>query len=182
MPETLTVRVAGPADLSAIDGLLARSYPILLKPDYAPSTLVLALPLISRANPALVRSGSYYVVEEAGLVVGAGGWTRAASPGRATGTRRAVAHIRHVVTDHGRTRRGIGRALMARVLADAADSGATTVECLSTRTAVPFYRACGFADLGPVDHHARPGHRVPGRPDGAPPASVSVRRPCAAAR
>ncbi len=161
MPETLTVRIADATDLAAIDALLARSYPVLLKPDYPPSTRVLAVPLISRANPHLVSSGSYYVVEDAGVVVGAGGWTRTAPRGGAAGTRRAVAHIRHVVTDHRRTRRGIGRALMTRIMADAAADGAAVMECLSTRTAVPFYRACGFAELGPVEVTLAPGIDFP---------------------
>ena len=73
MGETLTARVATAGDLARIDGLLARSYPILLKPDYPPSVLVTALPRISRANPQLVTSGSYYVVEGNGSVAGAGG-------------------------------------------------------------------------------------------------------------
>ena len=162
MAQTVTVRVAGSPDLSAIDALLSLSYPILLKADYPPSVMVLALPLISRANPSLVASGSYYVVEEAGAVVGAGGWTRSAPPGQrgpAAGAR--VAHIRHVVTDHRRTRRGIGRTLMERIVEDAATDGATALKCLSTRTAVPFYAACGFTEVKPVDVTLAPGVEFP---------------------
>ena len=111
MAETLIhplVRVATPDDLNGVDLLLSRSYPVLLKPDYAPSTLVTALPLISRAQPALLASGSYFVAELEGEIVGAGGWTFAA-PGGKPGTR-GVGHVRHVVTSHLHTRRGIGRA------------------------------------------------------------------------
>ena len=159
MAETLTVRIADSSDLSAIDALLARTYPILLKPDYPPSTMVLALPLIARANPRLVASGSYYVVEDGGLLVGAGGWTRSAPPAGSGGRRRG--HVRHVVTDHRRTRRGIGRALMARILGDAAADGVAVMECLSTRTAVPFYAACEFLDLGPIHVPLAPGIDFP---------------------
>lgn len=162
MSETLTVRIAEPSDLAAIDELLSRTYPVLLKNDYPASTMVLALPIISRANPQLVASGSYYVVEEGGAVVGAGGWTHAAPAGRrARNARRATAHIRHVVTDYRRTRRGIGRALMTRIFGDAADDGVARLECLSTRTAVPFYAAFGFAALGPVEVMLAPGIEFP---------------------
>lgn len=162
MAETLTVRVAASPDLAAIDGLLARTYPKLLKADYPPSVLVLALPLISRANPRLVASGSYYVVEEGGAVVGAGGWTRAAPAGRrGPSASMQTGHIRHVVTDHRRVRRGIGRALMARILEDAATGAVVALECLSTRTAVPFYAACGFSELGPVEVTLGPGIDFP---------------------
>ena len=162
MAETLTVRVAEPADLAAIDELLSRSYPVQLKHDYPPSVMVLALPLIARANPRLVASGSYYVVGEAGGLVGAGGWTRSAPAGRPGRLRRVgAAHVRHVVVDHRRTRRGIGRLLMDRILDDAAGDGATFIECLSTRTAVPFYGACSFAVRGPVDVTLAPGIEFP---------------------
>jgi GNAT superfamily N-acetyltransferase len=161
LAETLTVRIAGSPDLAAIDALLARTYPRLLKADYPPSVLVLSLPIISRANPALVASGTYYVVEEAGAVVGAGGWTRTVPAGRRGAASARTAQVRHVVTDHRRTRRGIGRALMTRILEDAATDGVTAIECLSTRTAVPFYAACGFAELGAVSVGLAPGIDFP---------------------
>lgn len=162
MPELLTVRVAGSADLSAIDALLARTYPILLRPDYPPSTMVLALPLISRANPRLVASGSYYVVEERGEVVGAGGWSLTPPGGSPRGGgHRRTGHVRHVVTDHRQVRRGIGRALMARIFNDARAEGVGAMECQSTRTAVPFYAACGFAALGPIVVTLAPGIEFP---------------------
>jgi GNAT superfamily N-acetyltransferase len=151
-----TVRISTPADLAAIDALLARSYPVLLKPDYPPSVLVTALPLIARANPGLVASGRYYVAEDtAGTIVAAGGWSFSAPSGG--GPRQGLVHIRHFVTDHRHQRRGFARSVMARILADAAAEGATEADCLATRTAVPFYQAMGFEPLGPVDVQLRPG-------------------------
>jgi hypothetical protein len=77
MPEaTLTIRTARPADLGAVDSLFASSYARLLRQDYPPSVLVTALPLIARAQPRLLSSGSYYVAVAAdGAVLAAGGWT-----------------------------------------------------------------------------------------------------------
>ena len=162
----IAIRPSTPADLAAIDALLARSYPVLLKPDYPPSVLVTALPLIARANPALVGSGRYFVADEAGAILAAGGWSSGDPTGGAA--RPGLAHIRHVVTDHRRLREGIGRALMQRVLAEAAAAGASGAECLSTRTAVPFYQAVGFTPLGPIDVQLRPGIVFP---------SILMRRP-----
>ncbi|MEM9579647.1 MAG: GNAT family N-acetyltransferase [Pseudomonadota bacterium] len=144
----LAVRVATAADLAAVDALLARSYPALLKADYAPSVMVAVLPLIARANPALVTCGSYFVAVTGGAVVGAGGWTRNAPSG---GAEPGLGHIRHVVTDHSRQRAGIGRALLNEVKRSAAAAGMTRLECWSTLTAVPFYTAMGFAPLGPLE-------------------------------
>ena len=63
MTRLFHIRPGTRADLARVDALLSRSYPRLLKRDYPPSVLVTALPLISRAQPALLDSGSYYVAE-----------------------------------------------------------------------------------------------------------------------
>ncbi|MEE4118580.1 MAG: hypothetical protein V2I65_06165 [Paracoccaceae bacterium] len=77
MAETITIRATGVGDIAAIDALLARSYPALLRNDYPPSVMVTAVPLIARARPELVTCGTYYVAEDiAGRVLAAGGWTR----------------------------------------------------------------------------------------------------------
>lgn len=138
---TIEIRVATAVDIAAVDVLLARSYPALLKHDYAPSVLVAALPLISKAKPALVTCGTYYVAQRAGQVVGAGGWTAHAPTG---GSVAGVGHIRHVVTDHRALRCGIGAALMAHVFKAALGAGMRQLECWSTLTAEPFYAAQGF--------------------------------------
>jgi GNAT superfamily N-acetyltransferase len=153
--ETLTIEPARKGDLAEIDALLARSYPVLLKPDYPPSVLVTALPLISRAQPRLLASGTYYVARDGERIVGAGGWTAAAS-GRAR-ARGRTGHIRHLVTDHARTREGIGRALMLRVFETAQAEGIVRLDAQATRTAVPFYRAMGFDVLGEIGVPLRPG-------------------------
>ena len=69
------VRPTTRTDIPAVDALLARSYPVLLKPDYASSVLVTAVPLICRAQPVLVCCGTYYGVFDGNVLVGAGGWT-----------------------------------------------------------------------------------------------------------
>lgn len=140
----MMIRPTTKADMAAVDMLLARTYPKLLKADYPPSVLVTALPIISRARPELLVCGTYYVVEEERLIQGAGGWT----PDK---TDAGLGHIRHVVTDYRAVRRGIGRRLMERSFADARAAGVTRMECWATRTAVPFYKAVGFREIGPID-------------------------------
>ncbi len=160
MTDLLTIRPTTRADLGAVDALLAHSYPRLLAADYPPSVLVTALPLIARARPELLVSGTYWLaMDAAGIVVGAGGWTRGASDGGKG--QPGIGHVRHVVTRAGRVREGIGRALMARVMAQAAGAGVARLDCLSTRTAVPFYAALGFRALGPVEVPLRPGIGFP---------------------
>jgi N-acetylglutamate synthase-like GNAT family acetyltransferase len=155
MRQTLTLRKARPDDLSAIDRLLARSYPRLLAADYPPSVLVTAVPRLIRARPELIASGRYYVVEDGdGLLLGAGGWSmaRGAGPGES-----GVAEVRHVATDPSATRRGVASAVVAFSMAQAGAGGARRMDCLSTRTAVPFYRRMGFRALGSTTVPLAPG-------------------------
>lgn len=157
---SLTVRATMKADLADVDGLLARSYPVLLKPDYPPSVLVTAIPLISKAQPGLVTSGRYYaVVDEAGVIVGAGGITK--EPPRGWHATPKTGHIRHVVTDLTRLRQGIGRVLMDHLTEVARGDGLTRLEALSTLTAVSFYAAQGFEEVRPVNVELRPGIDFP---------------------
>ena len=143
--EALTIRVSDAGDIAAVDALLARSYPALLKRDYPPSVMVTAVPRLSRAKPELLTCGTYYVAETAGgEIVGAGGWTP-------TRRRSGAVEIRHLVTDHRRTRQGIARRLMVQALGEARRAGATAAQALATRTAVPFYQALGFVPLGAVE-------------------------------
>lgn len=145
------VRPARPGDLAALDALFARAYPKLLKADYPPSVLVTALPLISRAQPALLSSGTFFVAEtRSGGIIGAGGWTPRAGLG-------GVGDIRHVVTDDRALRQGVARAVMETVFDTARAAGIGLLDCKATRTAVPFYMAMGFAPLGPIDVQLRPG-------------------------
>lgn len=162
-----SVRTATLPDVADIDVLLAKSYPALLKTDYAPSVMVTALPLISRAQPALVTCGTYFVVEDGAEVCAAGGWTQGAPKGGLI--RAGRGHIRHVVTHHRRTRRGYGRALMQHIFRSAYTQGMTELEALSTLTAQPFYSALGFVALEEVD--------VPLGPAGLPFRTIRMLRP-----
>lgn len=160
MTRTHLIRPSTRDDLDAVDALLAGSYPALLKKAYPPSVLVTAIPLISQAQPRLLASGTYYVVLEDDVIVGAGGWSRA-MPGRAGEEVGHVGHVRHVVTDHRCVRRGIGRRLMERIFVESEGAGVTRLECYATTMAVPFYASLGFATVGPINVPLRPGIDLP---------------------
>ncbi|MEL6808589.1 MAG: GNAT family N-acetyltransferase [Pseudomonadota bacterium] len=140
----MLIRPSTKDDMAAVDALLARTYPKLLKADYPPSVLVTALPIISRARPELLVCGTYYVAEEDGEIRGAGGWTRDPKD-------KCLGHIRHVVSDDRKLRHGVGRALMEHSFAVARAAGVTRMECWATRTAVRFYEAVGFSKVGLID-------------------------------
>jgi N-acetylglutamate synthase-like GNAT family acetyltransferase len=152
MTAILTIRRAHPSDLAAVDRLLATSYARQVAADYPPSVRVTALPLLARANPRLLASGRYFLAQDgAGRLLAAGGWSLSGGG----------AEVRHVVTDHRHTRQGIGRRLLSRVVDDAAAAGCRRLDCLATRTAVPFYAALGFTAMDEVQIALRPGIPFP---------------------
>lgn len=160
MAQTITLRTAVPSDLAGIDRLLNRSYPRLLAADYPPSTLVLAVPRFARAQPDLLKSGRYFVAEDSqGRILAAGGWSRRSPSGGQASD--ATGHVRHVATDPDVVRQGLGRMIMARVMLEARQDGIRWLDCLSTRTAVPFYQDLGFRIMHPKDLALGPGISFP---------------------
>jgi N-acetylglutamate synthase-like GNAT family acetyltransferase len=106
------VRVATPEDAEAVGGLLRASYPKLMASSYDEEVLAPALQLMTKANPSLLGSGTYYLAElSTGLLVGCGGWTLE-RPGTGTVEPR-VGHVRHFAVHPDWTRRGIGRAIFS---------------------------------------------------------------------
>lgn len=151
----LDIRVTTLEDFEAVDGVLSRSYPEVLRADYMPSVLRAALPIISRAQPELLASGTYFAGFLNGQIVTAGGWTREA-PGTGSVVS-GVGHLRHVVSDPEHLRKGYARALMGRVVLDAKQAGVNVLQCQATLSAVAFYRACGFVDVEGIEIVLRPG-------------------------
>ena len=160
MDQTITLRRAALTDLDGIDRLLGRSYPRLLAADYPPSALVLAVPRFARAQPELLSSGRYFVAEgPQGRILGAGGWSRRNPAGRSAVA--GTGHVRHVATDPDVARQGVGRMVMMRVMQEAREAGVRWLDCLSTRTAVPFYQALGFRSMHAQELLLGPGISFP---------------------
>ncbi|RED11055.1 GNAT family N-acetyltransferase [Pontivivens insulae] len=145
----LKLRTATLSDMDAVETVLRRSYAALLPADYPPSVLVTALPVMVRAQPALLSSGSYFVVERAGQIVGCGGFTLNAPGGDAVTD--GLAHIRHVAVDPDALRLGVAARILQHCFATARAVGLHRFEALSTLTAVPFYAAQGFVEIEPVE-------------------------------
>ena len=147
MRDDHAVRTAGPGDRDAIETLLEASYYALFKSGYDQATLDAALPIITRANPALLSSGRFYMTEAGTFATGCGGWS-VERPG--TGEiESGLGHIRHFAVHPDWLRRGIGRAILQRSVDEARRIGLARLECNSSLVAVDFYAAHGFQDAGP---------------------------------
>jgi N-acetylglutamate synthase-like GNAT family acetyltransferase len=150
------VRVATPADFDAVGTLLSMSYPKLLADHYDRDTLIRALPILTKPNPTLLASGTYYVAESApGHLVGCGGW--ATKGPRSDVVVEREAHIRHFATHPAWVQRGIATSLLDRCFSDARLSGVRKLHCISSLNAEAFYRAHGFDTVEPIDLPLEPG-------------------------
>src|SRR5215469_3802878 len=136
MTGTDSVRVARSEDFDALGSLLLASYSKLLAAHYASDLLEIALPFVTRANPTLLASGTYYVAESGDVLVGCGGWSMV-RPGSGE-TVQGEAYVRHVATHPDWLGRGVGRSLLARCVIDARPI-VHTLHCFSTLNAEPFY-------------------------------------------
>jgi GNAT superfamily N-acetyltransferase len=136
-------RIAVPGDDDAVSALLLASYPLLMAKDYTADALAVALPKMVRANPALLSSGTFYVVDGPGaFLIGCGGWTLAA-PGTKD-VMAGLAHLRHFATHPDSVRQGVGRLIYDRCAQDAKLASVTRFQAYSSLTAVAFYASAGL--------------------------------------
>lgn len=149
MAAAIRVRTTGESDAAAVPQVLLESYPSLMAEAYDPDLLRRALPLITKPNKALLRSGRYYIAESGNRIVGCGGWSLEEPGG--TSTEPGIAHIRHFAVAAEHVRRGAGRALLDRCEADARGHGVRRLKCFSSLNAAKFYAALGFRQCGPIN-------------------------------
>jgi len=144
------IRRSTPADEAAVSELLELSYSKLMPASYESAILAKVLPIISRANPSLLTSGTYYLAEARdGSIIGAGGWTKQA-PG--SGEQLAgIGHVRHFATHPSWTGQGVGGAILNRCVEEARSSGVTRLQCFSGLNAVDFYAKLGFKAIKQID-------------------------------
>ena len=156
----LTVRVATPGDADGVTAVLEASYGKLLAAHYSAALLDQALPLMSKANPALLGSGKYFVAEANNVgIIGCGGWSLE-RPGT-TEVVGGLAHVRHFATHPRWISRGVAKAILTRCIHVAAAHGIHTMEAYATLAAVEFYRKLGFAVVAPIDVVMAPGVSLP---------------------
>ncbi len=156
----ITIRTASTEDREILSALIAAAYGKLAEGGhYDQRSLGVALPAMSRANPKLLESGSYYIAEIDGRAAGCGGWTREA-PGTGEVVD-GVGHIRHFATHPDFLRRGVARRLLDHCLAQAATQGVRLMKSNSTLPAQAFYAAAGFVRVREIEVEMAPGAHLP---------------------
>ena len=152
----LTLRPARLLDRREISQLLRASYGTLLSGDYARDVIAAAIDTMCDVPPALVDTGTYFVATLGDRIVGAGGWSDQTPDLEPIKPERAA--LRKLGVDPTVLRQGVGSALMSEIHRSACKAGKTWMDCLSSRTAEPFYTALGYERYGAMRlKTARPG-------------------------
>ena len=126
---------------------------------------------IMGVDTALIKDGTYFVVEDAGRIVGCGGWSRRATlfggdhsrgrDARLLDPRSEPARVRAMYTHPDFARRGIGRLVLSRCEAAARAEGFRSLELVATVAGEPLYLACGFSVIERIDVPTSKGVTVP---------------------
>ena len=150
MSTDFTIRVASLEDEESVTALLQASYPILMSSLYSLEMLSVVLPAMTKANPSLLLSGTFYLAEITNkLVIGCGGWTRE-RPGSGE-IKAGVGHIRHFATHPEWVGKSVGRTIYEMCEREAKIAYIHCLECYSSLNAEGFYAALGFKALKNID-------------------------------
>jgi len=167
---TFTHRLATESDLPALRALMEASIRQLL-PQFLSAEKVEASFAVMGVDSQLIADGTYFVLEEDGVLAGCGGWSRRATlfGGNHTAGRDArlldpaseAARVRAMYTSPAFPRRGVGRQIIELCEAAARAEGFTRTELGATAGGEPLYTACGYVEIERLEVPTPSGVTVP---------------------
>jgi len=147
-------RLATLDDVEDIRALIARSVRALSVGFYTPAEYEAALVHVFGVDTQLITDATYYVIDSPDGLAAAGGWSKrrtlyGGDPMKGVEDPLLdpavdAARIRAFFVDPDSARRGLGRRLFDRCLADARAMGFRRLELMATLPGEPLYRAMGF--------------------------------------
>ncbi|CAN5509637.1 GNAT family N-acetyltransferase [soil metagenome] len=153
---SLNLRLAVPTDLPALRDLMHAAIGELLKPFLTADGVAASFDIMG-LDSQLVADGTYFVVEDDGVLAGCGGWSRRAtlfggdhSAGRDAALldpARDAARVRAMYTHPDHVRKGVGRLILEACESAAAGEGFSRCELAATLAGEPLYRACGYREI-----------------------------------
>jgi GNAT superfamily N-acetyltransferase len=155
----IAIRRASRDDMHAISTIATSATRSLCAHDYTPKQIESLLRYSLSDNVQLIDDRTYFVIENAGQIVAAGGWSyRAALMANTTADDQtdpraivdpalAPARLRGFFVHPHFARRGLARTLVALCERAAANAGYSHLELIATATGRRLYRACGFTDI-----------------------------------
>jgi GNAT superfamily N-acetyltransferase len=152
----LTHRTALATDLPALTELMATAIGELQK-GFLSEAQIASSRMIMGLDSQLIADGTYFVVEQDGVLAGCGGWSRRNTlyggdhtPGREPrllDPATEAARVRAMYTHPQFARRGVGRLILSLCEQAAAREGFTRLELAATLSGQPLYEAYGFTPI-----------------------------------
>ncbi|HEY2962427.1 MAG TPA: GNAT family N-acetyltransferase [Pyrinomonadaceae bacterium] len=157
-------------DRSNIQQLIAESARGLSRADYNDTQIEAAIATVFGVDTDLIEDGTYFVAEDAGVLIGCGGWSRRKTLfGGDQFTDRDASYldpnsepakIRAFFIHPDHARKGVARASLNRCEEEAAAQGFRAIELMATLPGVKFYEACGYLGQGDYDLELRDGVKL----------------------
>jgi GNAT superfamily N-acetyltransferase len=157
-----SIRLATLDDIDAIETLIARSIRALGASDYSSEQIEAALKGAFGVDSQLIADGTYFAVENAGRIVGCGGWSKRRTlfggdahlerDARELDPKCDAAKIRAFFVDPDYARHGIGAALLEHCESAARSIGFSRFELMATLPGVRLYKSRGYTEDGTMQH------------------------------
>jgi len=164
-------RVARHADVPALTALIDLSVRRLAAGYYTDAQVASSLAHVFGVDSSLIHDGGYFVLEQHGEIVTAGGWSdrQTLFGGDQFGTRddarldpaTSPARIRAFYVHPDHARRGYAKRLLGMCTAAAERAGFSTLSLMSTLPGEPLYRALGFVPDARVEYAMPDGTTLP---------------------
>jgi GNAT superfamily N-acetyltransferase len=165
-----TLRKATHADIPLLTALIARSARGLSTADYTSRQIEGALRGAFGVDSQLLTDETYFVIEDAGQIVGCGGWSfrstlfggdaRAGRDSSILDPETQPAKIRAFFVDPAHVRRGIGSLLLTHCENQARAYGYSEVELMATLPGAKLYTARGYVAAPLVHFEVGSGERI----------------------
>jgi GNAT superfamily N-acetyltransferase len=162
-PETRAapqLRLAGEADIGALEALIVDSVRVLQRGDYTTAQIERGLARAYGVDRTLIADGTYFAIEEAGDIAACGGWSKRAKlhggdrygrDDRLLDPSVDAAKIRAFYVRPAAARRGLASLLLAASERAARAAGFRRAELGATLTGAKFYAARGYRQTG-IEH------------------------------
>lgn len=135
-----TVRSARHEDIDAIAALQTRAIMAFGIDIYGEAACKAWAKIGVQVRHMLLKSGTFFVAEREGVLVGVAGWT-------ADSREPDCAWPRYVFVEPAAAGSGVGRRLMSQVETSAHAAGRSRMKLWSSLNAVPFYRTLGYRSV-----------------------------------
>lgn len=166
-----TPRQAREEDIPGMEELIPLSVRTLQIPYYSPAQMEMAIGPVFHVDRQLVGDSTYFVVEDAGKIVGCGGWSKRKKLSGCDGEQSGLDELLNPTHDAARiraffvhpewARRGIGTSILKASEVAAIKAGFQRAELVATLAGEPLYASQGYTVVSRYDSPMADGVSLP---------------------